>query len=497
MKIELICQCCDKPFETEYKFRDKKFCSRDCYFENVRKGKLKIGRNKDESIREVRLCKVCDKEFEVKKNHNKEMCSNECRVKWGENDIVKQKRLNSIKKTVQKKYGVSHVWNNKSIHQKTMNNRDLTVSSEKQKNTVREKHMLKLMSRLEENNLKLISNYTTNKDSKNATSISYEFDCLVCHNKFTSTVLGSGLIPRCNICYPSQKYSKIQNTIQLFLNEKKINYIQNNRKIISPYEIDFFLPDYNLGIEIHGLYYHGETMGKDKKYHINKSQMCEKNNVKLIQIFEDEIVNQKDVVLSKLSNELHVSDVTKVDARKCFIKEISGDIKKTFLNENHLQGDCKDTLRYGMYHNGELISVMTFGKRKVTGSNKTTNWELIRFCNKNYHSVRGGFNKLLTYTLKHNDIKTFITYADCRWSGLNHEKTVYHKNNFNFIGLTQPNYWYFKSSHQIKRLYRFNFRKSKLVSEGFDTNKTEWEIMQERGFDKIWDCGNMKFSYSL
>ena len=72
MKIELICQCCDKPFETEYKFRDKKFCSRDCYFENVRKGKLKIGRNKDESIREVRLCKVCDKEFEVKKNHNKD-----------------------------------------------------------------------------------------------------------------------------------------------------------------------------------------------------------------------------------------------------------------------------------------------------------------------------------------------------------------------------------------------------------------------------------------
>ena len=155
MKIELICQCCDKPFETEYKFRDKKFCSRGCYFENVRKGKLKIGRNKDESIREVRLCKVCDKEFEVKKNHSKEMCSNECRVKWGENDVVKQKRLISIKKTVQEKYGVNHVWNNKDIHQKTMDNRDLTISSEKQKNTVREKHIVKIMSRFEDNNLKI------------------------------------------------------------------------------------------------------------------------------------------------------------------------------------------------------------------------------------------------------------------------------------------------------------------------------------------------------
>jgi len=53
MKIELICECCDNPFETEFKFRDKKFCSRNYYFENVRQGKLKIGRKKDESIREI------------------------------------------------------------------------------------------------------------------------------------------------------------------------------------------------------------------------------------------------------------------------------------------------------------------------------------------------------------------------------------------------------------------------------------------------------------
>ncbi len=40
-----------------------------------------------------------------------------------------------------------------------------------------------------------------------------------------------------------------------------------------------------------------------------------------------------------------------------------------------------------------------------------------------------------------------------------------------------------------------NFQKSKLVKEGFDPNKTEAEIMFERGFDRIWDCGSMKFIY--
>ena len=68
-----------------------------CYFKNARAGKTKIGRKKDESIREIRECKVCNKEFEVKKNHFKEMCSDDCRIKWGERDDVKEKRLQTIK----------------------------------------------------------------------------------------------------------------------------------------------------------------------------------------------------------------------------------------------------------------------------------------------------------------------------------------------------------------------------------------------------------------
>ena len=491
MKIELTCQCCNKPFETEFKFRDKKFCSRDCYFEDVRNGKTKMGRKKDETIREVRECKVCNKEFEVKKKHSKEICSDECRLVWGEKDSVKEKRLSSIKKTVQEKYGVNHIWHIKDIHQKTINSRDMGLVVEKQKETVRKKTLSKLIPKLESNNLKLLSNYMTNKNGN--TSLSYEFECSVCDHKFTSTLLECGIIPRCSKCHPSQKDSKPQLFIQEFLNQKNIKYIQNNRKIISPYEIDFFLPDYNLGIEVNGLYYHSELNGKDKNYHVNKSKMAEKVGTKLIQILEDEILNQKEIILSKLSNELQLNDI-KIDARKCSVKEITSSTKSKFLEENHLQGDSKDTIRYGLFYKEELVSLMTFGKRKITGS-KDSNWELIRFCNKNYHSVRGGFNKLLSYILKNTNIKTFMTYSDCRWSGLNHEKTVYHKCGMRFAGLSNPNYWYFKPSSQIKRYHRCNFRKSKLVSEGFDSNKTEWEIMQERGFDRIWDCGNMKFLY--
>ena len=90
-----------------------------------------------------------------------------------------------------------------------------------------------------------------------------------------------------------------------------------------------------------------------------------------------------------------------------------------------------------------------------------------------------------------------ITYADIRWSGINHEKTVYYKNNFTFLETTPPNYWYIDTKHFLVRYHRFSFRKDLLVKQGYDSNKTEWEIMKERKFDRIWDCGTMKFELNL
>jgi len=44
-----------------------------------------------------------------------------------------------------------------------------------------------------------------------------------------------------------------------------------------------------------------------------------------------------------------------------------------------------------------------------------------------------------------------------------------------------------------KRENRFNFRKSILVKQGYDANKSEMQIMLESGYDIIWDTGNLKY----
>ncbi len=42
--------------------------------------------------------------------------------------------------------------------------------------------------------------------------------------------------------------------------------------------------------------------------------------------------------------------------------------------------------------------------------------------------------------------------------------------------------------------HRSNFRKSKLKNtKTYDPNKTEFQIMEEEGYNWIYDCGNLKF----
>jgi hypothetical protein len=47
-------------------------------------------------------------------------------------------------------------------------------------------------------------------------------------------------------------------------------------------------------------------------------------------------------------------------------------------------------------------------------------------------------------------------------------------------------------------LNRISCQKHKLpkMLEKFDINKTEYENMKENGYDRIWDCGNIKFTFT-
>ncbi len=97
---------------------------------------------------------------------------------------------------------------------------------------------------------------------------------------------------------------------------------------------------------------------------------------------------------------------------------------------------------------------------------------------------------MLNYFIKTYSPNIINSYGDLRWTDL--KNNVYLKNGFELISISRPNYWY---THKHKnRIHRYNFRKHKLIEMGADKNKSEWEIMKEFNYDRIWDCGNGKYS---
>jgi hypothetical protein len=65
---------------------------------------------------------------------------------------------------------------------------------------------------------------------------------------------------------------------------------------------------------------------------------------------------------------------------------------------------------------------------------------------------------------------------------------------FKYIGKSEPNYYYIIDGI---RKHRFAFRKDVLIKEGFDSNKTEKEIMLERNIFRIYDSGHMKYEVTF
>jgi very-short-patch-repair endonuclease len=293
----------------------------------------------------------------------------------------------------------------------------------------------------------------------------------------------------CNICNPIIKQTSGKE-IQLlqFIEKNYKNKIQTNHKdIISPYELDIYLPDLKLALEFNGLYWHNE-LAKDKNYHKMKTDLCEEKGIQLIQIWEDDWEYKQDIVKSMILNKLEKIKI-KISSKTTEIKEISdNNLIKDFLEENHLRGYIGSKIKIGLFYENELISLMIFGKLKNIKS-KDNIYELLRFCNKLNTVVIGSESKLFNYFIKTYNPIQIISYADKN----QFDNNLYKQLNFTLEQTIKPNYCYVIDGI---RNCRFNFRKNTLIKQGFDKNKTEHEIMLERKIYRIYDSGNFKFIYS-
>lgn len=325
--------------------------------------------------------------------------------------------------------------------------------------------------------------------------VEHKFQCRKCNNIITDK-LTDGITFRCYTCNPRVEtggQSLIENEIEMFCKKLDVQVETQNRKIIPPLEIDIYIPEFKIGIELNGLYYHSEQAGKKRFYHRKKTELCKKVGVQLIQIFEDEWIQKKKICQTRLKNILHKTSY-KVYARKCNVKDIDNNLKDRFLKKYHIQGADKSIVHKGIYYKNRLVAVMTFGPlRNALGyKDKQQSWELVRYCTIGSFNIIGGADKLLKAFIRDYTPKTIITYADLRWS----QGNLYEKLGFKHAGNTVPNYWYIVNN---TRKHRFGYQKHLLPQKlkKFDPALTEYENMQLNGYTRIWDCGHAKYILEL
>lgn len=430
------------------------------------------------STYEIPTCEMCDLSVSWRKENGGKYstyCSSACSYK--DSKVIEKRGDTNLRR-----YGSSTPLGNKEIHNKTKQtwlqqhgvdnpSKIPSVRKKKSKQAILQKN--KHLTEIDTINTLIESGYTQqqigNKLGITQPRVSSLFQTLGVSTIQTTSV------------------SSIENELLEFLSSLNVTAVSQCRNIIPPYEIDIFIPDRNIGIEINGCYWHSELKGRGRKYHITKTQMCEHQHIRLIQIIDTEWKQSPNIVKSRLKAFFQTVS-SRVFARQCAIEKITSAVCDQFIEEHHIQGIRSAKHNYGLFYNSTLIAVMSFS------SHQLYEYEMIRFCNKTDYIVVGGASKLFAAFV--GDIKpsSVITYADRRWG----TGDSYSHLGFVHDGYTQPNYWYFKQNNATKLYSRQKFQKHKLpkILEHFDPSKTEWENMVEHGYDRIWDCGSSRWIWT-
>jgi hypothetical protein len=158
---------------------------------------------------------------------------------------------------------------------------------------------------------------------------------------------------------------------------------------------------------------------------------------------------------------------------------------KNFLNENHLQNNCRgQEIRLGLFYNGELVQIITFGKSRY---NKKYQYELLRLCTKKDKIIIGGSNKLFSYFIDNYNPESIISYCDIsKFSGNVYQKLGFYKKQIN---LPTCHYVNLKTKQHISISLLNKLGFDKIFKTEYGKNTSNIELIKKHKFVQVYDCG--------
>ena len=263
--------------------------------------------------------------------------------------------------------------------------------------------------------------------------------------------------------------------------------LTNNRSLISPYELDVYIPEKKVAVEYNGLFWHSEVAGKDKNYHREKYMACRAEGVQLFTIWEDEWEDKRPIVEAMLKNKLGVQDEATVFARKCVVTRITSQQSRDFLNAYHIQGGCNGSAHLGLEYGGRLVAVMVI--KKACGNTAY----LERYATSCH--VVGGMGKLLKPALawcRGHGVARLVTFSDNQVS----DGHSYAALGFTLDKELPPDYKYLYGD---VRQHKFGFRLKRFRDDPeleWREGLTEKQLAELNHIPRVWDAGKKRWIFN-
>jgi hypothetical protein len=289
------------------------------------------------------------------------------------------------------------------------------------------------------------------------------------------------------------KRSKGEDKIIEFLQEHDINIISNERNLLDGFEVDIYLPNYNIGIEYNGAYFHSEYNGKkDINYHKAKTNLLESKNIKLIHLFDSDINNNIDKVKKMLLDFIGINLIS-ITENDYIIEYINEETKNNFISDNSINIIDVSKYNIGCLVNKEIVSLMCFDfyDNEIIINN---------YINKLGYKIENDYKLIFNKIKSEFDVKIFKGYYNKLWN--NFENNIFEKLGFIKNKNTDPDFYYIKFSGSDKnRLIIKNIFTEDIIKQRFheiySENKTIDQMLFECGYDRLWDSGKIEYIYNL
>jgi hypothetical protein len=418
-----------------------------------------------------KICTICNKKFEINMyTQYKDRCSSECssvlrgdtmESRFGVRYALQSKELKAkAEDTCEKNHGVRHPAQNPDIQAKFEQTciERFGVSTPFKMDDYRDKSIATSL-------IKYGTNHPMQSDMVKAKAVE------TCEERYGVShpiMINSG---------DDRRISKINQQFSETLTACGIN---NELEFpLYRYSYDIVLHDARILIELNPSYTHSSipnhwSAGVKPNYHRDKSKFANTLNYRCIHIFDWDNV---DKIISMLSSNQTVY------ARNTFIREVDKYTADIFTASNHLQGKCRgQTINIGLYHRGNLISIMTFGKPRYS---ITQQYELLRFCNDLRYKVVGGASKLFKYFISKYSPESIISY--CNLSKFSGE--VYGIIGMKHLRDNQPSKVWSKGGDMITDMMLRQRGFDQLFKTNFGKGTSNEQLMLDHGWLPVYDCG--------